>query len=75
MSGAAAKAEQDIRMIKVRQKSFGCRRIWRGAQIFCRIRSGLSACRKQGRNLCQSLQRAVNGTPFIPAAPQLDHET
>jgi transposase len=62
-------AEQDIRMIKVRQKISGCFRTLRGAQIFCRIRSYLSTCRKQGHNLWQELQKAVSGTPFIPSAP------
>lgn len=62
-------AEQDIRMIKVRQKISGCFRTFRGAQIFCRIRSYLSTCRKQGRNLWLALQSAVIGTPFIPSAP------
>jgi transposase len=62
-------AEQDIRMIKVRQKISGCFRTLRGAQVFCRIRSYLSTCRKQGRNLWEAIQMAVSGQPFIPSAP------
>jgi transposase len=61
--------EQDIRMIKVRQKISGCFRTLRGAQIFCRIRSYLSTCRKQGRNLWEAIQMAVAGRPFIPSCP------
>jgi transposase len=60
-------AEQDIRMIKVRQKISGCFRTLRGAEIFCRIRSYLSTCRKQGRNLWQAIEQAVTGNPFIPS--------
>jgi transposase len=59
-------AEQDIRMLKVRQKISGGFRTPRGAQIFARIRSYLSTCRKQGRNLWTALQQAVVGQPFIP---------
>jgi transposase len=62
-------AEQDIRMIKVRQKISGCFRTLQGAEQFCRIRSYLSTCRKQGHNLWQALQRAVVGQPFMPTAP------
>lgn len=62
-------AEQDIRMIKVRQKISGCFRTLRGAQMFCRIRSYLSTCRKQGKNVWAALQMAVAGQPFIPSAP------
>jgi transposase len=62
-------AEQDIRMIKVRQKISGCFRTLRGAQVFCRIRSYLSTCRKQGRNLWDAIQMAVIGQPFIPSSP------
>jgi transposase len=62
-------AEQDIRMMKVRQKISGCFRTFKGAQIFCRIRSDISTCRKQGVNVWQGLQMAVNGKAFIPSAP------
>jgi transposase len=62
-------AEQDIRMIKVRQKISGCFRTLKGAQMFCRIRSYLSTCRKQGHNLWEGIQRAVAGRPFIPSSP------
>jgi transposase len=62
-------AEQDIRMMKVRQKISGCFRTLKGAQIFCRIRSYISTCRKQGVNVWEGIQMAVNGQSFIPSAP------
>lgn len=60
-------AEQDIRMEKVRQKISGCFRTFHGAGVFARIRSYLSTCRKQGRNLLDELENAVHGKPFIPS--------
>ncbi len=60
-------AEQDIRMIKVRQKISGCFRSVHGAEYFARIRSYLSTARKQGRNILDSITDAINGTPFHPA--------
>jgi transposase len=61
--------EQDIRMIKVRQKISGCFRTFKGARIFCRIRSYLSTCRKQGLNLWQAMQWAMIAKPFLPETP------
>ena len=58
--------EQDIRMIKVKQKISGCFRTLAGAQIFARIRGYLSTCRKQGRNLWEACRRLALGQPFMP---------
>jgi transposase len=61
--------EQDIRMIKVKQKISGCFRTLRGAQVFARIRSYLSTCRKQGHNLWDACRRLVLGQPYMPQVP------
>ena len=61
--------EQDIRMIKVKQKISGCFRTLAGAQVFARIRGYLSTCRKQGHNLWEACQRLVLGQPFMPQVP------
>jgi transposase len=62
--------EQDIRMIKVKQKISGGFRTLPGAQTFARIRSYLSTCRKQGRNLCDACHQLIIGQPFMPIPPQ-----
>jgi transposase len=61
--------EQDLRMIKVKQKISGSFRTLAGAQVFARIRSYLSTCRKQGRNLWEACYQAVIGQPFMPNTP------
>ncbi|TDG93345.1 IS66 family transposase [Cardinium endosymbiont of Culicoides punctatus] len=50
-------AEQDIRMIKVKQKISGGFRTQKGAEMFCTIRGFLSTKRKQGTNLFQAIQQ------------------
>jgi len=52
-------AEQDIRMMKVKQKISGSFRTLLGAQIFCTIRSFLSSSRKQNLNLFVSIKFAL----------------
>lgn len=54
-------AEQDIRMMKVKQKISGGFRTTQGAQVFVTIRSFISTMRKQGANIFDSLAAAVAG--------------
>jgi len=53
--------ENDIRMTKVQQKISGCFRSMDGARIFCRVRSYLSTCRKQGIKSSHALDLLFNG--------------
>ena len=53
--------ENDIRMTKVQQKISGCFRSMQGARVFCRIRSYLSTCRKQGVSATQALALLFEG--------------
>ena len=55
------RGECDIRMTKVQQKISGCFRSINGARIFCRVRSYLSTCRKQGVTSSHALSLLFDG--------------
>jgi hypothetical protein len=60
-AGGTDLGENDIRMTKVQQKISGCFRSVDGAEIFCRVRSYLSTCRKQGVNTSMALDLLFQG--------------
>ncbi len=59
-------AEQDVRMIKVKQKVSGCFRTLTGAEQFADNRAYISTVRKNDENVFQAVQSAFENNPFIP---------
>lgn len=59
--------EQDIRMIKSKQKVSGCFRSNQGSKMFCRIRGYISTARKHSLNVLDALRDVFNEQPFIPS--------
>ncbi len=57
--------ERDIRMLKLKQKIGGCFRVFRGGEIFRRIRSYISTARKQNWNVWGALADAIRGNPRL----------
>jgi transposase len=53
--------ENNIKMTKVHQKMSGCFRSQEGADIFCRVRSYLSTCRKNNASATQALKLLFDG--------------
>ena len=60
------RAEQDIRMSKLRIKVSGCMRSMTGAQTFCTIRSYLATAARHGISALDALTMAAQGRPWIP---------
>lgn len=60
-------AERGVRMLKVKSKISGCFRTLQGATRFCRLRSYLQTCGKQGLNRLNALISVFRGEPILPA--------
>ena len=60
-------AERDIRMLKVKGKISGCFRRVEGAVRFCRVRSYLQTCGKQGMDRLNCLRSIFADEPIMPS--------
>jgi len=59
-------AERDLRMWKVKGKISGCFRTIAGADAFCRLRSYILTCQKQGMRLIDCLSSVFASSPLMP---------
>lgn len=60
-------AEQDIRMMKVKQKITGGFKTHAGAEQFAKIRGFISTARKQQWNILESISSAIKGNAPLPS--------
>ena len=60
------RAEQDIRMSKLRIKVSGCMRSIASAEVFCAIRSYVATAARHGIGALDALTQAAQGDPWIP---------
>ena len=60
-------AERDLRMLKVKGKISGGFRTTEGADQYCRLRSYLATCRKQGLALLDCCRSLFSGRLVTPA--------
>ncbi len=59
-------AERDLRMIKVKEKISGSFASFKGAEIFCRIRSYISTLKKNNISVLQGLSDVLAGKAYVP---------
>ena len=64
------RAEQDIRMVKVKIKVSGGFRTKEGACMFARIRAAISTIQKQGKKIFDSLASVFSGVPLNLSSPE-----
>jgi transposase/ribosomal protein L29 len=62
-------AEQEIRMVKIKQKISGTMRTIQGARAFTTIRSYLATARKHGIKPLHALTSLTTPKPWLPATP------
>lgn len=60
-------AERDLRMLKVKLNISGCFRTFEGAEMFCRLRSYVLTCGKQGLDELACLRSVFTGPIVMPS--------
>jgi transposase len=61
-------AERDLRPVKLKQKISNCFRTLNGADVYARIESFISTCRKNNENIFNEIYNSFNGYNFLTRA-------